>query len=146
LQPLKKAAGRTSIQLRRLLCALLRTKTNDAAGGGAQTPQDGTKSQKSGGRRVLVLQPFRPFDVAKLPPRSWLYGKHYQRRTVSLTAGPGGMGKTSNDMVEAIAMVTGRNLLGEQPEERLRVWFHNGEDPRDEIDRRLAAICQHFVH
>jgi RecA-family ATPase len=46
--------------------------------------------------------------------------------------------------VEAIAMVTGRNLLGEQPEERLRVWFHNGEDPLDEIDRRLAAICQHF--
>jgi RecA-family ATPase len=54
------------------------------------------------------------------------------------------MGKTSNDMVEAIAMVTCRNLLGEQPDERLRVWFHNGEDPRDEIDRRLAAICQHF--
>jgi RecA-family ATPase len=111
-------------------------KTNGTAG--AQ------KTQKPGERRILVLQPFTPFDVSKLPPRSWLYGKHYQRRTVSLTAGPGGMGKTSNDMVEAIAMVTGRNLLGEQPEERLRVWFHNGEDPRDEIDRRLAAICQHF--
>ena len=119
-------------------------KTTDAAGSGAQKTQDGAKSRKSGERRVLVLQPFTPFDVSKLPPRSWLYGKHYQRRTVSLTAGPGGMGKTSNDMVEAIAMVTGRNLLGEQPEERLRVWFHNGEDPRDEIDRRLAAICQHF--
>jgi RecA-family ATPase len=118
-------------------------KVSDAASGGQRT-QGETKSQKSGGRRTLVLQPFTPFDVSKLPPRSWLYGKHYQRRTVSLTAGPGGMGKTSNDMVEAIAMVTGRNLLGEQPEERLRVWFHNGEDPRDEIDRRLAAICQHF--
>jgi RecA-family ATPase len=117
-------------------------KTSDGAGG--QKAQDETKSQKPGGRRVLVLRPFVPFDVSKLSPRSWLYGKHYQRRTVSLTAGPGGMGKTSNDMVEAIAMVTGRNLLGEQPEERLRVWFHNGEDPRDEIDRRLAAICQHF--
>jgi RecA-family ATPase len=54
------------------------------------------------------------------------------------------MGKSSNDMVEAIAMTTCRNLLGEQPEERLRVWYHNGEDPRDEIDRRLAAICQHY--
>jgi RecA-family ATPase len=119
-------------------------KTSDAANGDAQKTCNGTKSQKPGGRRPLVLQPFAPFDVSKLPPRSWLYGKHYQRRTVSLTAGPGGMGKTSNDMVEAIAMVTGRNLLGEQPGERLRVWFHNGEDPRDEIDRRLAAICQHF--
>src|SRR5262245_1833953 len=54
------------------------------------------------------------------------------------------MGKSSNDMVEAIAMATCRNLLGEQPEERLRIWYHNGEDPRDEIDRRLAAICQHY--
>jgi RecA-family ATPase len=120
-------------------------KTSGAAGDGTQQKaSDGTRSQKSGGRRVLVLQPFTPFDVSKLPPRSWLYGKHYQRRTVSLTAGPGGMGKTSNDMVEAISMCTARNLLGEQPEERLRVWIHNGEDPRDEIDRRLAAICQHF--
>jgi hypothetical protein len=91
-------------------------KTSDAANGDAQKTCNGTKSQKPGGRRPLVLQPFAPFDVSKLPPRSWLYGKHYQRRTVSLTAGPGGMGKTSNDMVEAIAMVTGRNLLGEQPE------------------------------
>ena len=41
-------------------------------------------------------------------------------------------------------MATCRNLLGEQPEERLRVWFHNGEDPLDEINRRLAAICQHY--
>jgi RecA-family ATPase len=56
----------------------------------------------------------------------------------------GGMGKSSNDMVEAIAMATARNLLGEQPEERLRVWYHNGEDPREEIDRRLVAICQHY--
>jgi RecA-family ATPase len=118
-------------------------KTKADRNAGAQEARDETKSQKSGGR-ALVLQPFRPFDVSKLPPRSWLYGRHYQGRTVSLTAGPGGMGKTSNDMVEAIAMVTCRNLLGEQPEERLRVWFHNSEDPRDEIDRRLAAICQHF--
>jgi RecA-family ATPase len=104
----------------------------------------GTDSPPETRRRVLILRPFVPVDVATLPPRSWLYGRHYQRRTVSLTAGPGGMGKSSNDMVEAIAMATARNLLGEQPEERLRIWYHNGEDPRDEIDRRLVAICQHY--
>jgi RecA-family ATPase len=111
--------------------------------GGADSPPSEAPKAASG-RRVLTLRPFTPFDVATLPPRSWLYGRHYQRRTVSLTAGPGGMGKSSHDMVEAIAMVTCRNLLGEQPEERLRIWYHNGEDPRDEINRRLAAICQHY--
>jgi RecA-family ATPase len=113
-------------------------EAGNSAGGASAQAKAGTSKP-----RVLELQPFVAFDVAKLPPRSWLYGRHYQRRTVSLTAGPGGMGKSSLDMVEAIAMAACRNLLGEQPEERLRVWLHNGEDPRDEIDRRLAAICQH---
>jgi RecA-family ATPase len=96
-------------------------------------------------KRILVLRPFVPFDPAKLPPREWLYGKHYQRRTVSMTAGPGGMGKTSLGMVEYIVMAIARNLLGEQPTEQLRVWLHNGEDPLDEIYRRLAAICQEYA-
>lgn len=93
--------------------------------------------------KTLELRPFKAFDVATLPPRSWLYGKHYQRKTVSLTAGPGGMGKSSEDLVEAIAMATARSLLGEQPGERLKCWYHNGEDNAQEIDRRIAAICQH---
>ncbi len=36
------------------------------------------------------------------------------------------------------------NFCGEQPEERLRVWYHNGEDNLDEIRRRIGAICQHY--
>jgi hypothetical protein len=92
----------------------------------------------------FVLRPFVPFDPATLPPREWLYGRHYQRRTVGGTVAPGGVGKTTLCMVEGVAMATCRNLLGEQPTERLRVWFHNGEDNIDELNRRLAAICQHF--
>ena len=118
---------------------------NGATAEQAKSSTDASSSNpRPKGKLVLKLQPFKSFDVAALPPRAWLYGKHYQRRTVSLTAGPGGMGKSSLDMVEAIAMATCRNLLGEQPEERLRVWYHNGEDPLDEIKRRIAAICQHY--
>jgi len=50
---------------------------------------------------------------------------------------------SSEDLVEAIAMATARSLLGEQPGERLKCWYHNGEDNAQEIDRRIAAICQH---
>jgi RecA-family ATPase len=109
--------------------------------------EPGTSAKKNGTappKRILVLRPFVKFDPAALPPRAWLYGKHYQRRTVSLTAGPGGMGKSSLEMVELLSMATGRNLLGEQPMERLRVWLHNGEDPMEEMLRRLAAVCQHY--
>ena len=85
-----------------------------------------------------------PIDEASLPPRQWLYGRHYQRRTVSATVAPGGFGKTTLCMVEAVAMATARNLLEEQPTERLRVWYHNGEDSIEELSRRLVAICKHY--
>ena len=40
--------------------------------------------------------------------------------------------------------MTGRNLLGVTPCERVNVWYWNGEDPREEIARRIAALCQYF--
>jgi RecA-family ATPase len=99
---------------------------------------------EAGFRSIFVLRPFVPRDEASLPPRVFLYGRHYQRGTVGTTVAPGGTGKTSLNMCEGVAMATGRNLLGEQPEERLRVWFHNGEDNMDELNRRLVAICKHY--
>jgi RecA-family ATPase/Holliday junction resolvase RusA-like endonuclease len=92
----------------------------------------------------VVLRPFEPVDPASVPRREYLYGKHFQRRAVSATVAPGGTGKTSLVMVEAVAMATSRNLLGEQPKERCRVWLHNGEDSRDELLRRVVAVCQHY--
>jgi AAA domain len=49
-------------------------------------------------------------------------------------------------MVESVSMALGLDLLdNKQPLERpLRIWYHNGEDPMDELKRRLAAICQHY--
>ena len=94
--------------------------------------------------KKFSIRPFVPFDLTTLPPRQWLYGKHYQRRTVSATIAPGGFGKTTLGMVEAVAMATCRNLLDEQPTERLRVWYHNGEDNLEELNRRLGAICLHY--
>ncbi len=40
-------------------------------------------------------------------------------------------------------MATARPLLGITPPEPLRVWLWNGEDPRDELQRRIAAACLH---
>jgi RecA-family ATPase len=93
---------------------------------------------------TFELPEFAPFDPATLPPRDWLFGRHIQRGAVSGTVAHGGRGKTTLGMVEAISMATCRNLLGEEPRERLRVWFHNGEDDMKELQRRLAAVCQHF--
>jgi RecA-family ATPase len=47
-------------------------------------------------------------------------------------------------MVEAVSMATGRALLGEAPPNRMRVWYHNGEDNYTELQRRVAGICQYY--
>jgi AAA domain len=110
----------------------------------SRTSKAGHAKKEPPPRSPFVLRPFVPFDLATLPPRQWLYGRHYQRGTVSATIAPGGFGKTTLCMVEAVAMATCCNLLGEQPTERLRAWYHNGEDTLEELNRRLGAICLHY--
>ena len=82
--------------------------------------------------------------ASEIPPRQWLYGRHLIRGFLSLTVAPGGVGKSSMVLVEALAMVPGRPLLGDAPPEPLRVWVWNSEDPREEIERRISAACLQY--
>jgi hypothetical protein len=70
--------------------------------------------------------------------------KQYQRGSVSGTMAPGGRGKSSLALVEAVSMATGRRLLHTDPLRQLRVWYHNGEETWEELLRRLGAVCQHY--
>ena len=95
--------------------------------------------------RRIVLLPYAAPDPAKIPRREWLFDYHYMRKIVSATIGPGGIGKSSLGLIEAIGMSAGTNLLtNEGLPTPLRVWYHNGEDPMDELNRRIGAICIHF--
>jgi hypothetical protein len=85
---------------------------------------------------------YRPPET--LPRRQWLYDTQYIRRFVSGTVASGGMGKSALALVEAIAMATGRDLLGHRLRGKFRVWYINGEDPRDEIDRRIGGILVRY--
>ena len=95
-------------------------------------------------RPANVLVPFKAFDVASLPRRRWLLDQHYMRGVVSITAGMGGRGKSSNSLVEAVVLATAKPLLREPPGERCRVWYHCGDDNMEELHRRVAAICQRY--
>jgi hypothetical protein len=80
---------------------------------------------------------------ADIAPREFLFRRHFIRNYVSVTVAPGGIGKSTLELAEVIAMTTGKAFLGESPPRPLRVWYY-GEDPMDELDRRIAAICQHY--
>jgi hypothetical protein len=83
----------------------------------------------------------RPAD---LPPREWLYARHYLAGVLSMTVAPPGVGKSTLAIVEAICMATGRNLLGSPIAKPLNVFYWNGEETFVEIKRRVFAACQHF--
>lgn len=79
-----------------------------------------------------------------IPQREVLYGVHLYRKFVSMTVSPGGLGKSSMVMVEALAMTSNRPILGEPIYDGpLRVWHWNGEDPQDENNRRMVAAAVH---
>ena len=95
-------------------------------------------------RDAVRASGFSANDMRAVEPRQWLYGKHLIRGYVSATVSPGGVGKTTLELIEAIALATARPLLGVPVRERVKVWHYNLEDPRDELMRRTWAICEHF--
>lgn len=94
--------------------------------------------------KELKATPYVWREPASIPRREFLYGTHLIRRFASAKFAAGGVGKSILALTEAIAMATGRPLLGIAPPKRLRVWYWNGEDPLEETERRIAAICLHF--
>ncbi|MBY0260124.1 AAA family ATPase [Methylobacterium sp.] len=88
--------------------------------------------------------PFEWTDPDRLPRRDWLYGNLLIRKEVSATLAPGGVGKTSLGIVEALALASGKKLLDIAPKQRCNVWIWNGEEPMEEMQRRIMAACRHF--
>lgn len=104
---------------------------------------DATSAAQTGPRVQAI-----PYDWPapdEIPPREWLYGRLLIRRFVTATIAPGGVGKSSLTIAEALAMVSVRPLLhGVAPERALNVWMINLEDPIDELHRRIAATAMHY--
>ena len=90
----------------------------------------------------LTATPYRWRDPKEIPPRQFLFGRHYARRNIGATIGGGGRGKTTLGLTEFVGMASGRNLLTCEKIEPLRVWGLNAEEDQDELDRRVAAICK----
>ena len=96
-------------------------------------------------KSLLAFTPYVWIDPAKIPPRQFLYGGHYIRQFLSMDVAPGGVGKSSLVIAEAVAMAAHRDLLGILSTERLRVAYWNGEDPMEELQRRVQAVALHYA-
>lgn len=117
------------------------TLANDCIQAPIWAPDQGEEQEAS---QTDLATPFVWIDPDKIPERRWLYGKLLIRKFVTATIAPGGSGKTTLTTVEGLAMASNRQLLHEAPRERARVWLWNGEDPLEELQRRVMAAAKHF--
>ncbi len=95
-------------------------------------------------RRIVTATPYRWIDPSEIPPRQWLFDRHYIRKFLTATVSGSGVGKSSHALLDTASMVCGRNLLTGASIRPVRVWYWNGEDPQEELNRRLAAIALHY--
>lgn len=80
----------------------------------------------------IKAKPYVFPDPASIAARQWLHGHHYMRGMVSATVAPGGFGKTTLSLHEALQMAS----------RGVRVWYLSAEDDLVEIDRRIAAYVK----
>lgn len=95
-------------------------------------------------RVSLQATPYVYREPSQIPPRAWIYDRRLIRGFISTTVAPGGIGKSSLELVEAVALASGRPLLGVPVTAPCRIWYWCGEDPLEEIERRVAAILLHY--
>jgi AAA domain len=93
----------------------------------------------------IVAKPFTWPAPETIPPRQFLFGRHYIRKNIGATIGSGGRAKTTLGLIEAVSMACGRDLLIGESITPLRVWCINGEEDQDELDRRVSAIGQRYA-
>jgi hypothetical protein len=131
--------------------AVLNTPPPAEADYGAHAPSAPLAEAAPGGEPSVLQVPIKftptPFtwrEPSTFPRRQFVYGRHYARQFLSVTAAQTKIGKSSLGLVESVAIVTGRNLLGVEPVRPMRVWYWNGEDPQEELERRVLAICRHY--
>src|SRR5262249_19573055 len=91
----------------------------------------------------ILGTPYQFRAEADIVPWQWLYGRHLLRGEVSGTAAMGGTGKSTKSIVEALAMASGRTLLGSNVPAPVRVVLVNLEDTRNTMDKRIAAVMRY---
>lgn len=93
---------------------------------------------------ILSFTPYAWIEPGTIPPRRFVYGRHYIRQFLSTDISPGGIGKSSLAIADALAMAAHKDLLGILPTERIKVAYWNGEDPIEELQRRVQAVAIYY--
>lgn len=98
---------------------------------------------------VERYQPIKRMSAAELlskplKARRWIMYGRCSRGNIDVLTAAGGMSKSSLDLLESIAIVTGKPLTGFDVRIQGPVWVINGEDHSEELALRLQALCNFY--
>jgi hypothetical protein len=114
-----------------------------------EPPRGEEKKQQQNGQDTdaavgLECMRLEAVGASKIPPRTWAYGKFLLFGSAAVIGAVDGAGKGAVAVVKALAMITGKPLLGERVWRTGPVAIISYEDDEDEWHRRIAAACIHF--
>lgn len=111
----------------------------------AKTRENIRQPSQGSGPVAISAKPFAYRDPSTIPVRPWLYGRQILRGSVTAVVAPGGVGKTTLLIGTALALVTGRSILGHNVRDGPhRVWLWNLEDSGDELTRTVTGAMKHW--
>jgi len=92
---------------------------------------------------VIQFHNFQDVNIKAIPPVKWILKNQFISGLVSILVSPGGLGKSLLSLLQAVSVSTGIELSGDKVSTQGRVWIHNAEDGKHDLERRLAAISIH---
>jgi hypothetical protein len=113
---------------------------------GPGNPKGNLRPEPAGKPVWDSLECFRlpAIGAAKIPPRPWAYGRFLLSGSAAVIGAVDGGGKGAIAVVMALAMITGKPLLGERVWRAGPVGIVTYEDDEEEWHRRIAAACAHY--
>lgn len=114
---------------------------NAAGASPASLFEEGPTNVSQAGLKVKLAS---EIDETLIKPREWILGNRFLRNFLTLTIAPGGVGKSTLAIHEAMAVASGdASTLGGLKVDPGPAWYYSTEDPMDELDRRVIA-CARF--
>jgi len=102
-------------------------------------------TNREGDASGVRASPYAWQAAETLPRRPWLYGRQFLRGSVFVVIAPGATGKSVLMAGSALAICTGRPLLGQQVwDGPQRVWLWNCEDSLTELQFSIQAASLHW--
>jgi hypothetical protein len=92
-------------------------------------------------RRPIKLSSLFPINEQNIPRRPWIIPGLLLRRHLTLTAAPGGTGKSVLTLCVAVMLAMGKVWAGWSPRSRYRVLVINAEEDREEMQRRGIGVA-----